>query len=214
MTTTYVNVNASCEDTLCQVNNLRYSNQSDSSWTPLDRNTSASNSFFADFVNATSPVNITAASAMEWYLYNTTDPFDATSNDAYPDYSNVTASLLSLRLTQLINSYYLASIAPAAITNPGWKDNGHGYLYTTNQSTLTDSVSIIICHYEWLAVLIAAAVVMLLSGLACLIIGIYHPYSMRYNFRHHRDLGRASHRFLDGSSQRSPSPSRGTSFLD
>ena len=208
LTSTYLIVNATYQSTL-DVSCVQRSDQGNSSTTPLD-NAGVSESFFADFVNATVPEdNATVASATEWYLATPNDPFDTANNDSYPDFSNVTASLLSLRLTQLINSYYLASIAPVGITNSSQQEKDAHYIPI--QASPEDPYSIIICHKEWLVILIVAASIMMLSGLTCLFLGIYHPYPIGYS---HPGLDRAAHRLRDDSSQRSSSPAGGMDFLN
>ena len=186
LTTTLVEVKSSSFGTAWQADSIRYSGQDSQS--PLDRSKNVSDSFFMDFVNATVPQQQSTASAIEWYLYNPTDAFNVSHSGHYPNYSTVSSQDFSTRLTQLINTYYLASIAPAAVSGDSnvrdWKED-YRYNYTNSTGQVTRSNTFIRCHYQWLTVMVFASAVMMVSGLACMVITILDPESSTLSREQH-----------------------------
>ena len=144
----------------------------------MDYNSSVADSFFGDFVNATLPRELSSPSATEWYLTSPSQPFGLDAKNSYPDYTDISATNFSLRLSQLLNAYYLANIAPAAVAGDliteDWV-NPYPYDFTTVIGTTITAYDFIICHDQWLAVLILASVMMMGCGIACAALGVLHP---------------------------------------
>lgn len=180
LTSTYVELNASCVESSCSATHIRplQHRQMSELWSPLDYNSSVADSFFRDFVNATVPRQLQSPSASEWYVTDPETPFGIEAQSNYANYSGVDSSDFSLRLTQLLNAYYLANIAPAAIAGDLMTDDwtrDYPYDYTTVKGQLTIPLSIIVCHYQWLAVLLVASVVMMCCGFACAMLAVRYP---------------------------------------
>jgi len=180
LTSSYVELNVSCIESSCSATHIRPSQQKHDSnfWSPLDYNSSVADSFFGDFVNATVPRQLESPSATEWYLSNPDKPFGIDLEGVYANYTNVNASSFSLRLTQLLNAYYLSNIAPAAIAGDlitkDWTTD-YPYHYTSISGQITSPFSIIVCHNQWLVVLLVASVVMMVCGFACAVLGVLYP---------------------------------------
>ena len=191
LTSVSVSLNVSCVYDACHVAAIKPTSTSSgtpphaSNWTPLDANDpSLPSSFLGDFVNATMPRYFHSASAVEHYLADPSAPYTMDNNNLYPDYSSVSAAAFSLRLTQLLNSYYMANIAPGAVAGDlitkDWYSSDLGLNYNSTNATtfVTASVMALECHHQWLAVLILASVIMMLAGLACVILDVKVPEDM------------------------------------
>ena len=91
----------------------------------------------------------------------------------WPDYSNVTAADISLRFTQLINSWWMAEIAPTAVLGlPDVTSLGGGGNGVHWNGKVLDSHEVFVCHKSWLAVLFLASTTVLLAGTMNLIFNL------------------------------------------
>jgi len=147
-------------------------------WSPLDYNSSVADSFFGDFVNATVPRQLASPSATEWYVTDPTQPFGIDARNQYANYSNIDLGEFSLRLTKLLNAYYLANITPAAVAGDlitaDWISD-YIYDYSTVAGQASSPLSIIVCHNQWLVILLPASVVMIGRAFTCKVLAVLYP---------------------------------------
>ena len=176
LTSSYVELNVSCIDKLCATTAIRASQQPHNStlWSPLDYSGIVSNDFFADFVNATVSRHEYLSTATEYYFTHPDNPYAPQSD--WPDFSTISAATFATRFAQLLNTYYMANIAPSAITGrfsttplPGFMPE---YSTLTTPGQMARPRIVFVCHKGWLAVLFVASGAMLLCGIASAILGL------------------------------------------
>jgi hypothetical protein len=138
-------------------------------------------SFCTMFINSTTPLHSATFSALEQYFANTNSPF--TNPVVTPDYSVIGEVVFSQRLAQLVNTYWLAAVAPFSVTgnftahdhgNPGSVsvyDVGTGVARNTTAHSETMK-RVLVCNTPWLAVLIIGSLVMLAASIATTIINL------------------------------------------
>ncbi|KAI0469218.1 hypothetical protein F4859DRAFT_137687 [Xylaria cf. heliscus] len=138
-------------------------------------------SFFSSFVTATDPslacdTSVCDASGIEGYIADPDNPFTLTET---PRLTDVGDALFSQRLSQLMNTYWLDSIAPYAITgnfslHP--PDNQYGTYtgYNTDSTigTAETRVNVIKCNYAWLAILVISSITLFSCGVASTVLSI------------------------------------------
>ena len=143
-------------------------------WTPLDSSGIISTDFFGDFVNATAPRYTYRSSATEFYLTEPNNPYDTIGT--WLDFSTINAATFATRFAQLLNTYYMANIAPLGITGSLSITPLSGptpkYNSLNTSGTMTRPQTVFICHKGWLAVLFIASGAMLLCGMASAILNI------------------------------------------
>ena len=151
-------------------------------WSPLDFAEISNSSYIAlsflqDFVNATVPMHEATSSATEYYLVYPDTPFDPPGGigDSTVDFSSITNSELSTRLTQLLNSYYLASIVPLAIQGDYSTQHRAGQDYSFRNATgqLISPRTIFVCNQAWLTILLISSLAMMFCGIASIVFGIH-----------------------------------------
>lgn len=106
---------------------------------------------------------------VEGYLLDPDNPtsFGITTPPIYEQGDN----LISQRLTQLINTYWINSIAPYSIpgnfTLPS-PDSSSSFGYNTDTAlgSVQIQTEVITCHYTWLTVLLVSSRILLLCGIA------------------------------------------------
>lgn len=137
--------------------------------------------FFSSFVTATDAslacdTSVCTTSGIEGYLADPNNPFTFTESPRLPD---VGIALFSQRMSQLMNTYWLDSVAPFAITgnftlHPS--DNQYGILNTYNTDstigTAETRVNVIKCNYAWLAILVISSITIFSCGVASAILSI------------------------------------------
>ncbi|EXJ57701.1 uncharacterized protein A1O5_12491 [Cladophialophora psammophila CBS 110553] len=152
-------------------------------WTPINGLGQADimyTSFFPDFTNATNPTVgcdtvFCPPSAIEAYLVDPANPLLQTSTSKIWKLGN---DLVSQRFTQLINTYWIDSIAPAAISGNfslATSDVGTTSQYNTDSAigTITTSEIVVKCDYKWLVVLLVCSIVLFILGLATVVLTAY-----------------------------------------
>lgn len=134
--------------------------------------------FWKNFVNATDAevgcdTSFCPPSLLEGYLV---DPNNTVSSGIVTPLIYVQGDeMISQRLTQLINTYWIASIAPYSITGnftlPS-PDSGSSFDYNTDSyiGSVRSQQLIITCNNAWLAILLISSLVMLLCGIAGIIL--------------------------------------------
>ncbi|KAI1114064.1 hypothetical protein F5Y14DRAFT_195618 [Nemania sp. NC0429] len=137
--------------------------------------------FFSSFVTATDAslacdTSLCTTSGIEGYLGDPDNPFPLAEPPRLPNVGN---ALFSQRLTQLMNTYWLDSVAPLAITgnftlHP--PDNVYGTLnsYNTDSTigTAETRVNVIQCNYGWLAILVISSIIIFSCGVASAVLSI------------------------------------------
>jgi hypothetical protein len=134
--------------------------------------------FWKNFVNATNPsascdTTDCATSGIEGYLANPSNPYNFTSN---PIIWTIGNELISQRFTQLVNTYWIDSIAPLVISSSGNFNMTKGT--TVQQGFNTDSsigsirteIDVLRCNIPWLVVLLLSSLILLLSALVTAVI--------------------------------------------
>jgi len=130
--------------------------------------------FWKDFVNATDSevgcdTSFCPPSLLEGYLV---DPNNSVPSGIFtPLIYEQGDELISQRLTQLINTYWIESIAPYSITGNftlPWSDLGSSFSYNTDSymGSVRSQQDVITCNDTWLAILLISSLVMLLCGIA------------------------------------------------
>ncbi|KAK5630115.1 hypothetical protein RRF57_005830 [Xylaria bambusicola] len=137
--------------------------------------------FFSSFVTATDPslacdTSICTTSGIEGYIADPNNPFTLTETPRLPDVGD---ALFSQRLGQLMNTYWLDSIAPFAITgnfslHPNDNQYGTYNEYNTDSTigTAETRVNVIKCNYAWLAILVISSITLFSFGVASTILSI------------------------------------------
>jgi len=197
LTTSYVEVEVSCLETSCSAASIRRSLQPHNStnWSTLDFiPLTGAMSFYERFVNATKPVADDRSTATEAYLTDPYTPFMASYangdrgtngsglGSSYIDVGAEPASSVSVRLSQLLNTYWLANIAPTAVTGVLLTDADNYYKgkiipSTTHHmvnTTAQASVSSLVLRYDlpWLFILFIASATLTLCALASLLFNL------------------------------------------
>ncbi|KAI3337529.1 hypothetical protein HD806DRAFT_42996 [Xylariaceae sp. AK1471] len=138
-------------------------------------------SFFKNFVTATDPSlacdnAVCTPSGIEGYIADPDNPFTLTETPRLPDVGD---ALFSQRLGQLMNTYWIDSIAPMAITgnfslHPS--DNKYGTINTYNTDftigTAETRMNVIKCNYAWLAILVFSSTTLFSCGVASTVLSI------------------------------------------
>lgn len=138
-------------------------------------------SFFSSFVTATDAslacdTALCTTSGIEGYIADPDNPFTLTETPRLPDVGD---ALFSQRLTQLMNTYWIDSVAPFAITgnfslNP--VDNQYGTLneYNTDSTigTAETRMDVIKCNYAWLATLVISSITLFACGVASAVLSM------------------------------------------
>jgi hypothetical protein len=193
LTTSYVEVEVSCIENACSAASMRRSMQphNTTNWSTLDFiPLTGAMSFYNRFINATRPVASDRSTAAEAYLTDPYTPYmasyangDVGTNgsglgSSWIDVGAVDASALGTRLSQLLNTYWLANIAPTAVTGVLLTDADNYYKgkiipSTTHHmvnTTAQASRALLVLRYDlpWLFILFVASAALTLCALASL----------------------------------------------
>jgi hypothetical protein len=138
--------------------------------------------FFPNFINATNPslacdTTTCVPSGIEGYIALPDSPFSLSESPRLAELGNVP---FSQRLTQLLNTYWIDSIAPFAIAgnftpsldgDTDTMDIRKRYTYNTDTATgsAETRVEVIVCNYAWLAILIISSLTLVSCGIASII---------------------------------------------
>ncbi|OCT49076.1 hypothetical protein CLCR_04659 [Cladophialophora carrionii] len=134
-------------------------------------------SFLADLTNATNPTvgcdtTFCPPSVVEAYL---ADPANTVLQTATTKLWKLGDELISQRFTQLFNTYWIDSIAPAPVSGNfslEFSELGTTQQYNTDSTlgTITTSQRVIKCDYKWLAILLVCSLVLFVIGLATVVL--------------------------------------------
>jgi len=191
----YVEAQVSCNGTACRtravrpsINLARHNTSSfadrslnSSQLTPLNSLGQVGimyNSFWKNFINSTNPsascdTTSCATSGIEGYLANPANPFNFTNN---PILWTIGEKLISQRFSQLINTYWIDSIAPLVISSSGnfniTKDTTilQGFNTDSSIGQIQTEIDVLKCNMPWLVILLFSALVALLSAIVTAII--------------------------------------------
>lgn len=133
--------------------------------------------FFAGFTNATSPTVgcdtvMCPPSAIEAYLVDPVNPLLQSHTSKIWEIGN---ELVSQRFTQLINTYWIDSIAPFAVL--GNFSSAYSNFGTTQQYNTDSTIGIIMscemivkCDYKWFVIMLVCSLVLFMVGLATVVL--------------------------------------------
>lgn len=183
LTTTYLEASVFCNGTLsCNVAAIRESKlpHPSSNLSALDGITapggmaeqipgaSVKDAFLQSLINATSVNHESTSSPMEYFFINPAFPFSAGIGDTastWPYLYKVSSELFSRRLTQLLNTFWLAGIAPSGVTGDFTNPSNDKYIVATATGTKQTLQLVLRCHVPYLVVLVLAASVVFIAGL-------------------------------------------------
>jgi hypothetical protein len=182
---TYVEVSMICSTGSCTPAEMRKSHNpcapdSSDSWTQFDRPGGDLWSDFGDpFVDVFKPTFTGVESPYQRFIINPHDPFDTVYGDT--PVTTVSNSTFALRLSQLLNTYWMAMLAPGAI--PKGLRNSNFTADTSNillaaslvlntTATETRGALVLECHTVWFVILLLSSAVTALIGLCGLVAAI------------------------------------------
>jgi len=172
MTTTYVEMNHTCEDQVCAFTAARRSRLKHPAETKtwldgeLKRPDGSVGTFCADFINAIQVGTLDPHSPLivEQYVNRVSDQLKS-----YGQFARSDDIVISSVISQLLNTYALAYISPADITS--------AYVYLFAKNVTTDSVdrsAYRSLKYDptWLGILITSSLAMFTAGIATVILNL------------------------------------------
>lgn len=185
-TTTYVETRFTCEGRQCEPTAIRESilRHNSTAATFLDgvgsnyASIHAASEFCSFFINSTDVIRTPTFSALERYFMNTVTPF--TNPGTWTPIVGIDETVFSQRFAQLLNTYWLALVAPFSITgNFSAHDNGSlpeqdGKGTARNTTAQLETVeSVLVCHTVWLVLLILGSLMMIAAGIATTVINLF-----------------------------------------
>ncbi|PVH96161.1 hypothetical protein DM02DRAFT_599662 [Periconia macrospinosa] len=195
LTTTYVEAHAFCHKADCRIARVRESANPPNSTdlNVLDRIASAAqkqsfgnpyHGFFTSFVKAGDtiwdPQNTHLYSTpIEYYFTNPGFPYSVQISDngfRGTDIYTISDTVFSQRFSQLLNTFWLSSIAPTGVTDlfnissNADQDGTYGVVTTTGDMTPDNFV--LECRRAWLAILVIASFAMLFAAIAAAVLGL------------------------------------------
>ncbi|KAH0543962.1 hypothetical protein FGG08_001729 [Glutinoglossum americanum] len=174
ISTAYVEAAVKCTGDLRQVTSMRPSQRfhEDPRVVPLEFQPTL-NDFIQSLQSSTGSNAPGSSSTTEFYIADPDDPL-TTAYRALVDLSTLPRMQMSVRLGQVINTYYLGSVAPFDIMKPPGSPLNSTNATVTAFSTINRSTYV--CQWGWWVIFLLATVAMLVT--AC--IGA---------FRHHQSTG-------------------------
>jgi hypothetical protein len=198
ITTEYVETEVSCSGITCTPKRIRQSQAFHllNNWTALDVWSGTSNPgytvpslFFNSFANSIAgrQGGSGGSNALAGYITNPSDPFSGNSRDSInePSLQNVTDSLITARLTQVLNTYWITSIGSQLITgtdatldnanqlnlqflSPSM--NGATNMTGTTPATIDTPRHKLHCSIEWLVAFTIVTLIALVSAILGLVL--------------------------------------------
>ncbi|KAG9557821.1 hypothetical protein KCU71_g10615, partial [Aureobasidium melanogenum] len=173
--TTYVEVYVSCATGSCTAVEMRRSRKpcAPESWTPFDIAGTAFYWFSQRFVDALAPGHAVVATPYQNFIINPDDPFSISFN--VPPVTSVSNSTSALRLGQLLNTYWMAMLAPTAVSKGLRNSNltadiaDIGTLLPNITATETRYAFVLECNTFWFVVLLVSSGITAFIGLCGLI---------------------------------------------
>ncbi|KAH0166144.1 hypothetical protein KCU67_g4434, partial [Aureobasidium melanogenum] len=177
--TTYVEVYMVCSSGSCTANEIRKSRKpcAPESWTSLDIAGTAFYWFSTHFVDALVGGHPIVATPYQNFIINPGDPFNISF--AVPPVTVVSNSTFALRLGQLLNTYWMAMLAPTAVPKGLRNSNltadtaGIGTLLPNTTATETRSALVLKCNTFWFVVLLLSSAITAFIGLCGLLAAIF-----------------------------------------
>ncbi|KAG9961943.1 hypothetical protein KCU61_g5037, partial [Aureobasidium melanogenum] len=143
------------------------------SWTPFDIAGTAFYWFSPRFVDALAPGHAVVATPYQNFIINPDDPFSISFN--VPPVTSVSNSTFALRLGQLLNTYWMAMLAPTAVPKGLRNSNltadiaDIGTLLPNITATETRYAFVLECNTFWFVVLLVSSGITAFIGLCGLI---------------------------------------------
>jgi len=187
LTTTYVNMKVSCQGSSCQPVAIQQVNTSASvkNISTLDFIGENTMHFFQYFFEAATnmgrwPSSDVWTSPTFGYISNPNSPFDYSGDQTYaaPNWSAVTAPDFSLRLSQLLNTYWLASIGYGPLLGVYQRNNSGDAFHTSYFALINgtgsreDMKTVFATSFPWVAILFLASGAMFFAALGSAALGI------------------------------------------
>ncbi|KEQ66111.1 uncharacterized protein M437DRAFT_40911, partial [Aureobasidium melanogenum CBS 110374] len=173
--TTYVEVNVFCATGSCTGVKMRKSRRpcSPESWTVFDVAGSAFYWFSPRFVGALPAGHSVVASPYQNFILNPENPFPTSFN--VPPVTTVSNSTFALRLGQLLNTFWMAMLAPTAVPK-GLRNSNLtadtaeiGTVLSNTTVTETQTEFVLECDTFWFVVLLLSSGVTAVIGLCGLV---------------------------------------------
>ncbi|KAI9714948.1 MAG: hypothetical protein M1812_006261 [Candelaria pacifica] len=174
ITTSYVELRAYCEMQSCGVSSIRKSKLShpEQARTVFDSGPLFLYYTYA-FVNSIPAGHSAVSTPLETYFVHPGSVFR--SGMDWLDLYTVGSKSFGISLAQLMNTYWLAGIAPFNIPSglgPESSPDLPVFTKDTVNGTTSESIQILHCHRGWLAVLMLASLLLFFAGLAGLVLGL------------------------------------------
>ena len=186
LTMTYVEVAMECTKGQCSSTRIRQSQlpHKAANLVPLAGSANTDDSdytyYWPDFINSTYTQALCddsccSSSPIEAYLLDPDSPYSI--SESSPPIWPIGDKLFSQRFSQLLNTYWIASVAPVQLlgnfTIPSANESDllmSSYKVSNTTAQVERVLEVIRCSHAWLAVLLVASVIMLLVGVigACL----------------------------------------------
>lgn len=184
MTTTHVEARYRCNGMSCTATGVRKSTEPPAPASQLEGitgNTMLPDVFCTMLINATEMLGSGVLTPVENYFINPGNPFLSDRSTPRPIIANVGQATFSLRFAQLLNTYWTVGIAPYAVTGNFssavddevlTRADGSTYRISTTTAQVQTTKTILICHRQWLAVLIVSALAMSSAGIATAVLDL------------------------------------------
>lgn len=189
LTTSYVEVEISCRRTACNINRVRRSQREHqpAHITSLDDRVTqpipTASQFLGFFLNSTGTQGAQFNAPIIQYFFDQDYPFSLGGlgqSRLWLPLSDLPQEEFSLRMTQLLSTWYLWNVAPlglsggfANITRQGRSDAEETErALATTIAEIVDANDVINCSRSWFAVLMLASLVMFLAGLLTAVLNL------------------------------------------
>jgi hypothetical protein len=177
--TTYVEVSALCQSDNCLAAKIRNSLEphAPESWTSFDLWDGAFYQFALPFIEALPAGTLSAASPYQKFIIDPLNPFN--QSFYIPAVTVVSNETFALRLGQLLNTFWMAMVAPTAIPK-GLRntnltadiDNLRGSSLLTTTATELRDISVLRCNMVWFVILLLSSAVTAVIGLCGLVAAV------------------------------------------
>ena len=182
----------SCNGMNCSVTHMRPStNALPPSLTPLENCTLAQN-IYTSMVEVCGPYALWSGiwplgSLTELYIYMGANPLDVAGNttSTQVDLDILPADMVSERLSRILNTFWMASIAPEYIAGGMARFSPHSLSVHPGNQTQAEVVvqeNVFVFNDGWLVALLGSSVVLFLLGLVGLIFKYQIPVPTRFNY--------------------------------
>ena len=195
ISSTYIELAVACTGNDCHSTAIRQSQRPHlPSWmVPLGGSTTYSTlweSFFPNFINSTfsealCDIRCCGSSLLEAYLLDPDSPGSISSSQTLggPSIWPIGDRLFSQRFSQLLNTYWINSVAPTALlgnftipppdpSDPNAFEDESGYQVSSTPSLVVVTSEVIRCHRVWLAILFICSLTMIIVGMGGAILNL------------------------------------------